>query len=45
MNQIMEVDRNDINSDSDENVIVPQRYIPFDVGCSIHEEDKQKIKA
>ena len=45
MNQIMEVDRNDINSDSDENVIVPQRYIPFDVGCSIDEEDKQKIKA
>ena len=45
MNQIMEVDRNDINSDSDENVIVPQRYIPFDVGCSIDEEDKQKIMA
>ncbi len=31
--------------DSETNVIIPQRYIPFDLGCRINDEHKKKIKA
>lgn len=44
MNQIMNSNKKNYTSDGDENVIVPQRYIPFDLGCNIDEEHKQKIK-
>lgn len=44
MNQIIDADKRDIILDGDKDVIIPQRYIPFDLGCSIDEEYKHKIK-
>ena len=40
------VDENkqDVKTDDKENVIVPQRFIPFDLGCSIDDECEQEIK-
>lgn len=44
MNRIVDSNKRKYSLYGDKSVIVPQRYIPFDLGCDIDEKQKQKIK-